>query len=119
LLLDQDATRSRILAEFTSHFINNSNIKRGRSPALIFFFAGHGMRVEAECRKDYPKSDRQVEVICPVDQGPNDAGDYVDGIPDYVLVGLLKRLAQEKGPNIVRVLRFPPPTLIDVCRPRP
>jgi hypothetical protein len=87
--------------------INNPKIERERNPALIFFFAGHGVRVEAEWRKDYPQNDREVEVICPVDQGPTDAADYVHGIPDYLLVGLLKRLALQKGPNIVRMLRFP------------
>jgi len=104
LLKNEDATRSEILAKFTSRFINNPKIKRERNPALIFFFAGHGVRAEAELRKDYPKNDREVEVICPVDLGPTDAGDYVHGIPDYVLVGLLKQLALQKGPNITVIL---------------
>jgi hypothetical protein len=43
-----------------------------------------------------------VEAICPVDERTrNDAGEYVYGIPDYVLVWLLAELADKKGTNIV------------------
>jgi hypothetical protein len=79
---------------------------------MIFFFAGHGQRVRAEVRNDYELNDREVEVICPVDLGPTTAEEkYVHGIPDYVLLGLLKQLAQKKGPNIVRMLCFSPTCL--------
>jgi hypothetical protein len=85
---------------------------------MIFFFAGHGQRVRAEVRNDYELNDREVEVICPVDLGPTTAEEkYVHGIPDYVLVGLLKQLAQKKGPNIVRMLCIPP-TLPNALRNR-
>jgi hypothetical protein len=55
-------------------------------------------------------SDGVVETICPHDEGTLDAnGQYVHGIPDYVLGWFLQELAATKGNNIVRLallLRF-------------
>ncbi|KAJ7289261.1 caspase domain-containing protein [Mycena rebaudengoi] len=98
-LADEDATRSAIISTFQSHFINNPKIPNKGNATMIFFFAGHGDRVAAT--GNLMASDRMVETICPHDGGTLDAaGQYVYGIPDYVLGWLLRELAATKGNNI-------------------
>ncbi|KAJ7265112.1 hypothetical protein C8J57DRAFT_1330859 [Mycena rebaudengoi] len=70
---------------------------------MIFVFAGHGDRVAAP--GNLMSSDGMVETICPHDEGTLDGeGQYVHGIPDYVLGWLLRDLATTKGNNIVRLV---------------
>ncbi|KAJ7289165.1 caspase domain-containing protein [Mycena rebaudengoi] len=99
-LTDEDATRSAIISTFQSHFINNPQIPDNGNTTMIFFFAGHGDRVAAPSNLK-SSSDGMVETICPHDEGTLDAaGQYVHGIPDYVLGWLLHELAATKGKNI-------------------
>ncbi|KAJ7229391.1 caspase domain-containing protein [Mycena rebaudengoi] len=98
-LTDKDATRTAIISTFQSHFINNPKIPDNANTTMIFFFAGHGDRVAAP--GNLMSSDGMVETICPHDEGTLDGeGQYVHGIPDYVLGWLLRDLATTKGNNI-------------------
>ncbi|KAF8146737.1 caspase domain-containing protein [Mycena galopus ATCC 62051] len=96
---NKDATREKILSTFRSHFIENSNIPDGGGATMIFFYAGHGTRVESP--DDF---DGHIEGLCPVDEGTTDAKGYVHAIPDYVLGWLLEELSRKKGPNITVIL---------------
>jgi hypothetical protein len=101
LLENKNATRSAILSAFKTHFLDNRNIPDRGGASMILYFAGHGSRSEAP--SDLIAPDRRVEAICPVDERTvDDAGEYVDAIPDYVLVWLLSELADKKGNSIVR-----------------
>jgi hypothetical protein len=105
VLLDDKATRENILTTIYSHFLNNHNILDGGNTAMIFYFAGHGTRINAP--ESLLSHDGMVEAICPVDARTTDAsGNYVHTIPDYVLGRLLRELASKKGSNIVRVPSF-------------
>ncbi|KAJ7083780.1 caspase domain-containing protein [Mycena epipterygia] len=102
-LENEQATRHFILSTFTSHFLENSEIPDGGQAAMIFFFAGHGSRVEST--GNLLASDSKVEVLCPFDERTTDTnGDYVEGIPDYFLAQQLHQLAQKKGSNITVIL---------------
>ncbi|KAJ7289161.1 caspase domain-containing protein [Mycena rebaudengoi] len=99
ILTNKNATRSAIISTFQSHFINNPKIPNNGNTTMIFFFAGHGERVSAP--GNLKASDGMVETICPHDNGTLDAaGQYVHGIPDYILGCLLRELAATKGKNI-------------------
>ena len=102
MLVDDKATRAGILKAFFEHFIENSDIKRGDT--IVFFFAGHGDRMEAPPSWQTGGVDGlMVETICPYDESTEEwGGDYVFGIPDRTFEGLIRRLAHEKGDNIVR-----------------
>ncbi|KAJ7627215.1 hypothetical protein FB45DRAFT_835485 [Roridomyces roridus] len=102
VLLNEDATRSGILDAFTSHLLNNPAIPDGRDTPMIFFFAGHGSRVDATDNK--LSMDGKIETICPHDEHAIINGKYVHGIPDYVLGALLLNLAYKKGDNITVIL---------------
>ncbi|KAJ6614145.1 caspase domain-containing protein [Mycena sp. CBHHK59/15] len=102
-LENEGATRAGILEKFKSHFLNNPDIPDKGEATMILFFAGHGSRVEAT--DNLLLSDGKVETICPSDERTLDAdGNYVHGIPDYVLGWMLKRLAEKKGGNITVIL---------------
>ncbi|KAJ7813501.1 caspase domain-containing protein [Mycena olivaceomarginata] len=96
VLLDDKATRENILTTIYSHFLNNHNILDGGNTAMIFYFVGHGTRINAP--ESLPSHDGMVEAICPVDARTTDAsGNYVHTIPDYVLGRLLRELLQRKA----------------------
>jgi hypothetical protein len=83
--------------------MQNSRIKKG--DAMLFFYAGHGSRVEAP--SGWLAGDGMIETICPCDErtrDPND--DFIHGIPDRTIDGLMRRLAFQKGDNIVCALSF-------------
>ncbi|KAJ7602537.1 hypothetical protein FB45DRAFT_1072942 [Roridomyces roridus] len=102
VLLNEDATRSGILDTFTAHLLNNPAIPNGGHTPMIFFFAGHGSRVDATDNK--LSMDGRIETICPHDEHAIVNGKYVHGIPDYVLGALLLNLAYTKGDNITVIL---------------
>ncbi|KAJ7873912.1 hypothetical protein B0H14DRAFT_3131193 [Mycena olivaceomarginata] len=102
VLLDDKATRENILTTIYSHFLNNHNILDGGNTAMIFYFAGHGTRINAP--ESLLSHDGMVEAICPVDARTTDAsGNYVHTIHDYVLGRLLRELASKKGSNITLI----------------
>ena len=73
---------------------------------MIFYYAGHGSRVQAP--SGWVSADDQVEVICPHDMGtiaPN--GNIVPGIPDRTVSAMFRRLADKKGNNIVNTSTRP------------
>ena len=97
-LSDEHATRERILQSFKAHLIDNENIRRG--DAIVFFYAGHGSRVEAH--SSWLARDDFVETIVPHDEGGvNSKGEHIYGIPDRTFDGLMRVLASKKGDNIV------------------
>jgi hypothetical protein len=97
-LENRKATRAAILSAFKSHFLNNEQIRDDGEAIIIFFFSGHGSRVEAT--GDRIATDGKVEVICPVDERTTKES-Y--GIPDYTLGRLFQKVADLKKPlNIVR-----------------
>ncbi|KAJ7148498.1 caspase domain-containing protein [Mycena crocata] len=102
-LLDEAATRSAIISTFQSHLINNPKIPDNGTATIIFVYAGHGNRIEAT--GNLLPTDRMIETICPHDEHTLDAdGQYVHGIPDYVLGWLLRDLAAKKGNNITVIV---------------
>ncbi|KAJ7501592.1 caspase domain-containing protein [Mycena galericulata] len=101
-LTNAAATRSGILSAFQKHLLNNSSIPDNGEATMIFYFAGHGSRVEAPTNP--LPADGLVETICPHDERTHLGGKYVHGIPDYVLGWLLRSLAKKKGDNITVIL---------------
>ncbi|KAJ7124315.1 caspase domain-containing protein [Mycena epipterygia] len=100
-LVDEAATRDHIISTFQSHFLNNSAIPDGGQATIIFFYAGHGSRIEAP--GNLLPSDGMVETICPHDERTYKDGKYVHSIPDYVLGWLIFELAEKKGRNITLI----------------
>ncbi|KAJ7124316.1 hypothetical protein C8R44DRAFT_584521, partial [Mycena epipterygia] len=97
-LINEAATRDRIISTFQSHFLHNKAIPDGGEAAIIFYFAGHGSRVKAPGNR--LPADGKVETICPYDERCGKGSKYVHSIPDYVLAWLLSELGQKKGRNI-------------------
>ncbi|KAJ7779450.1 caspase domain-containing protein [Mycena maculata] len=98
VLENEKATRNAILSAFASHLLNNPAIPDHGNAAMIFFFAGHGSRVEAQ------DTVSGVEVLCPCDERTGTGDAYVHGIFDYLLVRLLYQLSLKKGRNITVIL---------------
>ncbi|KAK7024883.1 Metacaspase-7 [Favolaschia claudopus] len=97
---NENATRAAILSGFTSHFLENENIPDNGGATMIFYFAGHGSRIDGP-----GDAIGQVEAICPVDERTVDIeGKYIHAIPDYVLGWLLRELSQKKGNNLTVIL---------------
>ncbi|KAJ7122210.1 hypothetical protein C8R44DRAFT_671165 [Mycena epipterygia] len=101
-LVDEAATRATILSTFQSHFLANPAIPDNGKTPMIFFFAGHGSRIVATDNR--LSADNMVETICPCDERTESGGEYVHGIPDYVLGWLLRNIARKKGDNITVIL---------------
>jgi hypothetical protein len=112
-LTDGEATRRNILDKFETHFLDNPAIPDGGKSTMILFFAGHGVRVEAPGNSIAP--DGMVEALCPVDERTKVKKKYVHAIPDYVLGWLLSKLAERKGPNIVRPCSSAPVFSLSSC----
>ncbi|KAJ7509662.1 caspase domain-containing protein [Mycena galericulata] len=103
LLENEQATRANIIATFQSHFLDNADIPDHGNATMIFYYAGHGTRIEAP--DNLIAFDGKVEAISPVDERTQGAdGKYVYAIPDYVLGWLLWELAAKKGRNITVIL---------------
>jgi hypothetical protein len=101
VLTNEAATRHAILSSFESHLVQNDRIRKG--DAIVFYYAGHGSRVEAP--SGWLAGDNMIETICPCDERTTDANDNpIYGIPDRTIDGLMRRLAFHKGDNIVRGL---------------
>ncbi|KAH9931372.1 uncharacterized protein B0H18DRAFT_848025, partial [Fomitopsis serialis] len=102
-LTNERATRTHIIDTFFSHLIHNPNIERG--DAIIIYYAGHGDRRSAP--SSWNTTDgrlNMVELICAHDEGmPDEGGQPIIGIPDRTFGGLMRRLAHEKGDNIVAI----------------
>ncbi|KZT08676.1 uncharacterized protein LAESUDRAFT_723583 [Laetiporus sulphureus 93-53] len=95
LLLDEDATRARILDALYTHLRDNDNIKPG--DPIYLFFAGRGVR--------YPVTDgKPVNAILPVDRGEEvtledgSTGSVLD-ISERELEHFFDELNASKGPN--------------------
>lgn len=100
-LSNEGATREAILGNFRTHFINNADIQKG--DAIVFFYAGHGSRVEAD--PAWFADGNMVETIVPHDEGSKDSdGNVIYGIPDRTFDGLMRELAFKKGDNIASLL---------------
>ena len=99
VLTNGAATRQAILSNFENHLVQNPQIKKG--DAIIFYYAGHGSRIEAP--SGWPTNDGKIETFCPYDERTQDSNDkYIHGIPDRTVDALTRRLAFYKGDNIVR-----------------
>jgi hypothetical protein len=100
-LRNESATREAIIKTFRSHLTHNSSIDK--QSTILFFFAGHGCRVQAP--KDWATDDNAglVEAICPSDSERRADRDPIFVIPDRTLGALIAELWQEKGDNIVRL----------------
>ncbi|KAJ7208112.1 hypothetical protein C8J57DRAFT_1540773 [Mycena rebaudengoi] len=102
LLKNSEATRKAIMDTFKTHFTTNTSIREDEEVTMIFFFAGHGSRAHAP--GNMMASDEQVETICPYDERTyTPSGEYVHGIPDYILGWLVYELSQKKGRNITLI----------------
>jgi hypothetical protein len=104
-LEDGDATRENIISTFRSHLINNVDIKPGS--ALVFYFAGHGIRVKAP--DGWETHNGIIEAICPSDEFVEVAEAermVIRCIPDLTLNGLIQESENKHGGNIVRILVF-------------
>lgn len=98
-LSNETATRAAILSTIQTHLIENPNVKQ--DDAIIVFYAGHGSRVDAP--PGWASADGKIETICPYDEWAQDIqGHYISGIPDRTINELFRKLASEKGNNIVR-----------------
>jgi hypothetical protein len=103
-LRNETATRAAIIQTFRSHLTLNNSINK--QDLILFFYAGHGCRVQAP--KDWATDDDTglVEAICPYDTEVSNDGTRIFVIPDRTLGGLIAELEQEKGNNIVRLIHM-------------
>jgi hypothetical protein len=102
-LANEKATRGAILDGFHKHLIGNNHIMHG--DAIVIFYAGHGGQVAAPA--GWVAENNQVETICPHDEQMSDNNnETIYGVPDRTIGSLLRRLAGEKGDNIVRMPPF-------------
>ncbi|KZT03693.1 uncharacterized protein LAESUDRAFT_331738 [Laetiporus sulphureus 93-53] len=100
-LRNEEATREAILAAFQSHLLENPEIQNG--DAIVFYYAGHGSRVESP-REWLVPDGNMIETICPHDESTEDVtGNVVCGIPDRTFSALMRRLAHQKGDNITAI----------------
>jgi Caspase domain len=107
-LINKEATGQRIRDAFKTHLSDNGDIKQG--DVMVFYFAGHGSRVEAP--EGWVTPDGRIETICPCDQAPlnpapaPEPGSRVGrgGIPDHEINVWLRKLAEKHANNnIVRI----------------
>lgn len=97
-LADEEATQEEILKQFEQFLIGNADIQR--DDAIIFFFAGHGSRLDAP--PGWVADSDKIEILCPHDVQTIDAnGKELWGISDRAIDELMRRLAFAKGDNIV------------------
>ena len=105
-LTDESATRKAIISSFQTHLTENPRIEKG--DPIIFFFAGHGSRVEAP--EEWETSDGKIETIRPYDESTPDKDkngkEMIPGIPSMTINELFRTLAGKKGNNIVGPLCF-------------
>jgi len=102
-LINKEATRTRILDVFFSHLIINPAIEH--DDTLVFYYAGYGDRRSAPASwTTTGQPDDTVELICTHDEGMHDQeGNLIVGIPSRTFGGLMRRLAHEKGDNILAI----------------
>lgn len=79
--------------------IEHKDIERG--DAIIIFYAGHGS--EAKAPPGWASDNGKIETICPYDEQTIADKKFVFGITDRTFNGLLRKLADAKGDNIVRI----------------
>ncbi|KZT02247.1 uncharacterized protein LAESUDRAFT_717000 [Laetiporus sulphureus 93-53] len=94
MLIDEDATRERILGTLYDHLRDNRRIKRG--DAILIHFSGHGAT--------YNTPAGPMEAITPVDRYERTDSGCVLDISDRELGLFLGELCREKGKNITVVL---------------
>ncbi|KIK63339.1 hypothetical protein GYMLUDRAFT_196966, partial [Collybiopsis luxurians FD-317 M1] len=115
ILIVQDARRHEIIGTFETHLINNTKILPGSSPAILFYYSGHGGRVA--CPPNWPavletaerdgKLVKKIEVLIPSDcTSIYDANGFpsIQTIPDRTINSLLLRAAQKHGDCITVIL---------------
>nr|GAT47998.1 predicted protein [Mycena chlorophos] len=88
LLVNENATRAKILADLRTRLIDNPQISP--DDIMVVYFAGHGQRYETQRR--------EVDAVVPVDYGLD-----VPAISDANLHELLQELLK-KGPNVTLIL---------------
>ena len=112
-LADEEATERGISEQFETFLIKNENIQR--DDAIIFFFAGHGSRPDAP--EGWLAEGNKIETLCSHDvQTTGDDGKEIWGISDRAIDALMRKLAFEKGDNIVCLsLLFPTRALHRGC----
>ena len=74
-----------------------------RDDPILIFYAGHG--IEGNPPKEWHSTwdSPKIQMIAPWDYGRSDSsGRAVEGIPDFTLGFLLRKIADSKGNNIVR-----------------
>ncbi|KAJ6544791.1 caspase domain-containing protein [Mycena vulgaris] len=99
MLLDKQATKENIEKCFSSHLIQNADIKRG--DAIVIYFACHGSTIHAPTDWFHKGSvSGTAEVLCSYDFGQRG----VAGISDRSLHGMLLDLSKAKGDNITVIL---------------
>ncbi|KAI9461121.1 caspase domain-containing protein [Boletus coccyginus] len=99
-LADEEATRQEIVNQFNQFLIENEDIQR--NDAIIFFFAGHGSQLVAP--QGWLTDSNKIETLCSHDyRTTGDDGKEILGISDRAIDALMRRLAFEKGDNIVAI----------------
>ncbi|KAI0031229.1 hypothetical protein K488DRAFT_36948, partial [Vararia minispora EC-137] len=101
-LLNENATRDRIIASFQELASKDNMIKKD-DPILIFY-AGHGSTLPKPPKWDASSS--EIQCLVAHDAGYDDKeGKWVKGVvPDVTLASLLATLAKAKGDNITVIL---------------
>ncbi|KAF8545916.1 hypothetical protein OG21DRAFT_1384121, partial [Imleria badia] len=99
-LSDEEATERRISEQFEKFLIKNADIQR--DDAIVFFFAGHGSRPDAP--EGWLTENNKIETLCSHDvQTIGEDGEEIWGISDRAIDAWMRKLAFEKGDNIVAV----------------
>jgi hypothetical protein len=98
-LRDAEATRQRILCAFEQL---EKNTAATVDPCIIIYFSGHGTQGPGPKGWEAWGAESQwFEQLCPSDCEAVVDGRVVEGIPDYLVCGLLNSLAQKRGNKIV------------------
>ena len=109
VLRNEEATRDAIIAAFNSHFIHNKNIAYG--DAMVFFFGGHcyqmhlpnsggGTDVQVLSAIVPYNNDNQCNATL-LHQDHGSLNMSMIGIPSTTIDALMRRIAIERGDNLV------------------
>ncbi|KAJ1303010.1 hypothetical protein OPQ81_011211 [Rhizoctonia solani] len=96
ILLDEEATRSAIIAAFQELAKQDNGIERG--DPIVIYYAGHGSEINPP--PDRAENGSLVQCIIPQDTSK---ADQVVPIPDFTIGTLVHRIAREKGNNITLI----------------
>ena len=93
-ITNQDAKRTTIISTFYSHLIDNPDISS--DAAILFHYSGHASFRSTDTGREL--------VLIPFDEGRQEDGEELCGIPGRTLGSLLNKAARKCGDNITVIM---------------